>query len=44
MYTVEIASPKFKGLPLIKQHRLVTQVLSEDIKGIHGIQIKTSAE
>ncbi|KAJ3089004.1 hypothetical protein HK102_007422 [Quaeritorhiza haematococci] len=43
MYAVDIASKKFKGLNLVKQHRLVTEVLKEDIKDMHGIQIKTTA-
>ncbi len=43
MYAVEIASAKFKGVPLVKQHRMVTECLKEDIKDFHGIQIKTAA-
>ena len=41
MYSVEVASPLFKGLPLVKQHRMVQDLLKEDIKSMHGIQIKT---
>jgi stress-induced morphogen len=41
MYAVEITSPKFKGLSLLKQHRMVSDVLQEEIKSMHGIQIKT---
>lgn len=44
MYAVEIASPKFKGLTMIKQHRMVQEVLGEMIKGWHGLQLKTKAE
>lgn len=44
MYAVEIASPKFKGLNMIKQHRLVQGILAEKIKGWHGLQLKTKAE
>ncbi|TPX69595.1 hypothetical protein SpCBS45565_g02312 [Spizellomyces sp. 'palustris'] len=43
MYSIQIASPLFKGQSLVKQHRMVTELLSEDIKGMHGIQIKTEA-
>lgn len=43
MYAVEIASPKFAGLTPVKQHRMVTEVLKDEIKLMHGIQIKTSA-
>lgn len=43
MYGIEIVSPKFTGIPVIKQHRLVNQVLEEEIKNWHGIQLKTRA-
>ncbi|KAL2357919.1 bola protein [Cryomyces antarcticus] len=43
MYALDIVSSKFKGLPVIKQHRLVNQVLGEEIKGWHGVQLKTKA-
>lgn len=42
MYAVDIASPLFKGMSLVRQHRAVTDVLKEEIKQMHGIQIKTS--
>ncbi|EIW82483.1 bola-like protein [Coniophora puteana RWD-64-598 SS2] len=40
-YAIKIASESFKGLSIIKQHRLVTQTLKAEIEGIHGLQIKT---
>lgn len=43
MYGIDIVSPKFTGIPVIKQHRLVNQVLGEEIKNWHGIQLKTGA-
>ncbi|KAI8923334.1 bola protein [Entophlyctis helioformis] len=43
MYAVEISSPNFRGMSMVNQHRLVTDILREDIKGMHGIQIKTKA-
>jgi stress-induced morphogen len=43
MYAIEITSPKFRGISLLKQHRMVSDVLSEEIKTMHGIQIKTFA-
>lgn len=43
MYALDIVSEKFAGLPVIKQHRLVNQVLGEEIKGWHGVQLKTKA-
>ncbi|ORX91084.1 bola-like protein [Basidiobolus meristosporus CBS 931.73] len=44
MYAIEIVSKNFEGLSLVKQHRLVTEFLAEDIKQMHGIQLKTSAK
>ncbi|KAI0721946.1 bola protein [Cerioporus squamosus] len=42
-YNIIIASEEFKGLPLVKQQRLVNQTLKEEIQGIHGLQLKTMA-
>lgn len=41
MYAIEIASPKFKGLSLLKQQRLVTGALKGVVEGWHGVQIRT---
>lgn len=41
MYAVEIASEKFKGLTLLKQHRLVKDALGDDVKQWHGFQLRT---
>ncbi|TRM68420.1 bola protein [Schizophyllum amplum] len=43
-YNIEIASPAFKGLPLVKQHKLVNEALKTEIEGIHGLQLKTRPE
>lgn len=43
MYALDITSEQFKGLPVIKQHRLVNKVLGEEIKKWHGVQLKTKA-
>ncbi|CAG8573053.1 17060_t:CDS:2 [Acaulospora colombiana] len=43
MYSIEISSERFKGLPMINQHRMVNELLHEEIKNMHGIQLKTSA-
>lgn len=41
-YLVEIESDKFTGLPLIKQHRLVKDALSDVLsKELHAVSIKT---
>lgn len=39
MYALEIESFKFKGLSIIKQHKLVNQILENEIKKWHGIQL-----
>lgn len=41
MYALQIASPLFESARMVKQHRMVTEVLKMDINGMHGIQIKT---
>ncbi|KAF2763613.1 bola-like protein [Teratosphaeria nubilosa] len=43
MYALDIVSERFRGLSVIQQHRLVNRVLGEDIKGWHGLQLKTKA-
>ncbi|KAI8368583.1 bola protein [Choanephora cucurbitarum] len=44
MYAINIASKKFEGTSIVKQHRMVNEVLKEEIKGMHGLQLKTSAK
>jgi stress-induced morphogen len=43
MYGIAVSSEKFKGIPMIKQHRLVNEILGDQIKTWHGIQLKTKA-
>ena len=44
-YALEITSDVFKGLPLIKQHKLVKEALSRVLaKELHAISIKTKSE
>jgi stress-induced morphogen len=38
-YAILISSPEFKGLSMVKQHKLVNDCLKEDIAGIHGLQV-----
>ncbi|KAF7936652.1 uncharacterized protein EAE97_008018 [Botrytis byssoidea] len=42
MYGIEIVSEKFRGLNMLKQQRLVNKILGEEIKGWHGVQLRTS--
>ncbi|KAH8106061.1 bola-like protein [Cristinia sonorae] len=41
-YAISITSEAFKGLSIVKQHRLINDTLKEEIEGIHGLQLKTS--
>lgn len=43
MYALDVVSEQFRGLPIVKQHRLVTKVLGEEAKKWHGLQMKTKA-
>jgi stress-induced morphogen len=42
-FQVTVASPKFDGLPLLDQHRLVNAALAEPLRDgtIHELRIKT---
>lgn len=40
-YAISIASEAFRGLPTVKQHRLVNEVLKKEIEGIHGLQVRS---
>ncbi|SCW01429.1 LAFE_0D12376g1_1 [Lachancea fermentati] len=44
MFAIDITSQKFKGLSMVKQHKLVNQILKEDIKRWHGLQLRTRSE
>lgn len=44
MYGIEVVSEKFRGLSMLKQQRLVNAVLGDEIKGWHGVQLRTRAE
>lgn len=41
MFEVNVIAPEFKGLNTVKQHRLINEVLKEEIKDMHGIRIYT---
>jgi stress-induced morphogen len=43
MYGIDIVSEKFRGISMLKQQRLVNDVLGEEIKTWHGVQLKTRA-
>lgn len=41
MYGIEITSEKFRGANMLKQQRMVNAVLGEQMKGWHGVQLRT---
>lgn len=41
MYAIDITSPEFRGLSVLKQQRLVNQALGDVLKTWHGVQIRT---
>lgn len=43
MFAILVESEKFKGVPMIKQHRLVNDALKEEISKWHGLQLRTKA-
>ncbi|KAI8078907.1 bola protein [Halteromyces radiatus] len=44
MYAIDIASKSFEGKSIVKQHRLVNDLLKEEIKDMHGLQLRTSSK
>ena len=43
MYEVFVEAPEFHGVRMVKQHRMVTDALREEIKDMHGLRISTAA-
>ncbi|CAI5760252.1 unnamed protein product [Candida verbasci] len=41
MFSIFIQSDKFNGLTTIKQHRIVNDILKDEISKWHGLQLKT---
>ncbi|CAJ0595295.1 unnamed protein product [Cylicocyclus nassatus] len=41
MYTVFVESSAFKGLSRVAQHKMITGILKEEIKDMHGLSITT---
>lgn len=41
MYAIDITSPAFRGLNILKQQRLVNAALGDLVKEWHGVQIRT---
>lgn len=43
MFAINVVSPEFQGLSLVKQHRLVNEILKDEITKWHGLQLRTKA-
>ena len=43
MYEIYVESPEFKGMRLVKQHKMVNEALKGEIKEMHGLRISTLA-
>ncbi|KAI9919424.1 hypothetical protein PsorP6_017302 [Peronosclerospora sorghi] len=41
MYDVEVASDQFAGQSRVQQHRMVNEILADEIKSMHGLTIRT---
>ncbi|KAG5984995.1 hypothetical protein E4U55_002102 [Claviceps digitariae] len=41
MYAIDIASPAFRGLSMLKQQRMVNAALRDVMRGWHGLQLNT---
>lgn len=41
MFEVYVKDAEFRGLNTVKQHRIITATLQEEIKNMHGIRIHT---
>lgn len=41
MFAILVESKEFKGIPMIKQHRLVNELLKDEISQWHGLQLRT---
>ena len=42
-FLIKIKSPEFNGKTTIAQHRIVNEILKEELKEIHALQLKTEA-
>lgn len=41
MFRIAVAAEEFKGVPLVKQHRRVNEVLAQEISDMHGLTLHT---
>ncbi len=43
MFRVKVTSSAFSGVPLLAQHRMVYDILSEEMKSMHALHLDTAA-
>lgn len=43
MFAISVESAAFRDIPTVKQHRMVNDVLKDEIAKWHGLQLKTKA-
>lgn len=42
MYEISVESIEFKGIPIVRQHKMITDTLKTEIKNMHGLRIHTA--
>uniref|UniRef100_A0A1B6LRB3 BolA-like protein 3 n=1 Tax=Graphocephala atropunctata TaxID=36148 RepID=A0A1B6LRB3_9HEMI len=42
MFEISVITEEFRGLTIVKQHRLINEALKEEIKDMHGLRIHTA--
>ncbi|EGG08710.1 uncharacterized protein MELLADRAFT_31380, partial [Melampsora larici-populina 98AG31] len=42
-FAIQVTHPDFAGLSTLKQHRLINQTLSDEIKSLHGLQVHSQS-
>lgn len=41
MFQIQVTSAEFEGLSTIQQHRLVNEILKDEVKQMHGLTLRT---
>ena len=42
-FMIKLKSPDFNGKTMIAQHRMINEILKDELKDIHALQLKTEA-
>ena len=43
-FLIQLKSPDFNGMNIISQHRKINEILKDELKEIHALQLKTEAD